>query len=94
MREKEKERRYKTVRYKTVLSSCKHYRNSVALSHVLFYSYQSYVSVSDDRFLVPVPDDVTMDVACLFGCSALTSYNAVRKVAPSIKRSCDNNGEN
>eukprot|EP00923_Selenidium_pygospionis_P058800 GHVN01103396.1.p1 GENE.GHVN01103396.1~~GHVN01103396.1.p1 ORF type:complete len:386 (-),score=29.18 GHVN01103396.1:761-1918(-) len=47
--------------------------------------FQSYVSVPDVKHAVVVPDDVGMDVACLFGCSALTSYNAVCKVRGSIE---------
>lgn len=54
--------------------------------------YQSYVSVPEAKYAVPVPEDVGADVACMFGCSALTSYNALSKCRASIERACKDTG--
>jgi NADPH:quinone reductase-like Zn-dependent oxidoreductase len=64
------------------------------LSQVLCMAcrYQAYVSVPDVKYAVAVPDDVASDVACLFGCSALTSFNALSKTRASIERACKDTG--
>ena len=50
------------------------------------------MSIPDTKYAVPVPDDIGMDVACLFGCSALTSFNAISKVRASIENACKDTG--
>ncbi|CAH1258869.1 ADH4 [Branchiostoma lanceolatum] len=47
--------------------------------------FSDYVIVPDVRLLVKVPDTVAMDTACLLPCSALTAYNAVCIVAPTVE---------
>ncbi|XP_035674353.1 alcohol dehydrogenase-like isoform X1 [Branchiostoma floridae] len=47
--------------------------------------FSDYVIVPDVRLLVKVPDTVAMDTACLLPCSALTAYNTVCTIVPTVQ---------
>ncbi|CAH1778871.1 unnamed protein product [Owenia fusiformis] len=47
--------------------------------------YAEYVSVPNRKFVFKLPDSITMDIACLISCSALTAYNSVSKTKPAIE---------
>ncbi|XP_078665327.1 alcohol dehydrogenase-like [Branchiostoma floridae x Branchiostoma belcheri] len=47
--------------------------------------FSDYVVIPDARRLVKVPATVAMDTACLLPCSALTAYNAVSTIVPTVE---------
>ena len=44
------------------------------------------MAVPSKHFALPIPEGVSEDVACMFGCSALTAYNACIKLKTSMDR--------
>ena len=44
-------------------------------------------------FAVKVPDDLGLDVACMFGCSTLTSYTAIENIKSTVELFCKMNGK-
>ena len=44
------------------------------------------MAIPDKRYVLPIPDAIPDDVACMFGCSAITAYNACLKLKTSVER--------
>ena len=63
--------------------------------HIVYsiFSYQEYVLVHDPRFLVSVPDDVTMSAACMVPCSGITAHTAAISVQGSVENAIKLNGK-
>jgi len=47
--------------------------------------FSSYVAVPESKFVLKVPDSVSLDIACMLPCSGITTYNAVTTVKPVIE---------
>jgi propanol-preferring alcohol dehydrogenase len=54
--------------------------------------YQQYVVGPNADFAVKVPDSIGLDVACMFGCSTLTSFTAVQTIQSTVETFCKMNG--
>eukprot|EP00058_Branchiostoma_floridae_P022773 XP_002608263.1 hypothetical protein BRAFLDRAFT_125079 [Branchiostoma floridae] len=48
--------------------------------------YSEYVSVPHPRYLVKVPEGLSMDVAAVLACGGLTAYNGVTTVQPTVEK--------
>nr|XP_039254683.1 alcohol dehydrogenase-like [Styela clava] len=48
--------------------------------------YSEYMKVTNPKYVLKLPDNIPLDIAAMLPCSALTGYNAVSKVKPTIER--------
>ena len=51
---------------------------------VCFHRYAEYVVVKDAANLIPLPDNIPLDVAAILPCGALSAYAAVERVKSFI----------
>ena len=47
--------------------------------------FSTHVPVPDCKFLVKVPENIPMDIACMLPCSGLTTYSAVQKTQSHVE---------
>ncbi|XP_078489328.1 alcohol dehydrogenase-like [Ciona intestinalis] len=64
---------------------CEH-RNNILGFGKSSGGYASHIAVGDAKFVIKLPDSVSLDFACMLPCSGLTTYNAVTNAKDTVER--------
>jgi len=52
---------------------------------IFIFRYAEYIVVDDAAKLIPVPDNMALDVAAMLPCGALTAYAAVQRAKEFVE---------